>query len=187
MPAYGTVVDGEIVYYGGFQNEAETLIELPYGAAVGWAYYGDPPVLIEPPSFFSYWQSTHFVTNQELFTPYLKSQIRAYRDTKMAEEVEYVGDTTITTICNIDSINALARICNGITVLPTDSGAIKWKNANGEYGSTPASYSDIQGLFKACYEREQWVRSAEKFVLDKHALTPYEFIEEAYDDFDAQL
>ena len=187
MPAYGIVVDGEIIVYNGFQNEEESLMELPEGGARGWGYYGNPPVLIEPPSIFHYWQSTHFVVNQSEFTPYLKSEIRMYRDQKMATLVEYTGDSTITTVSNLDSINALSRICNGLTMMESDTGTIQWKNANGEYGTTPATYKDIQGLFKECYKREQWSRVAEKAILDKHELTPYEFIQDAKDDFDTEL
>lgn len=113
------------------------------------------------------------------------TRLKNYRDSKIEVELSYNNDSDEFNIMNKkESSEALGKICSGLLLIK-DETPVAWKNLDGMY--VEATYSDMQGLFKACYQREQLCRTAEKFVLDKNEVTPYIDIDDAYADFNTQI
>ena len=181
MAKYALVIDGLIDNVG--YEPFEGYVEVPDEAFGGDAFYGDPPVFIPKPTQFHYWTGTTFVLNQAAFTAYLVSQIGFYRDAKTQVNVSYDNGTDEFTVLNDDRTRqALLQKANRLQLEPDET--INFQTVNGYFD---LSIMDIQGLFRACDMRQQDCFDASKYVFDTHAVTPYETIQDAKDDFDSQL
>lgn len=149
----------------------------------GWGSYSY--TLITPPSALIGQPITEKFNGTKWYFEFSTQRLKDYRDSKIWVGLAYTNGVDEFNIINTpEASQALGKICSGLLLIE-DETPIAWKNVDGAY--LEASYSDMQGLFKVCYQREQLCRTAEKFVLDKNEVDPYTDIDDAYSDFDTQI
>lgn len=183
---YRYFYDSEGIYIGG-RYETDPPI-------VGWDTYTltAPPSLIGPSIDYpdellgigtpiERWD----FSKNDWYVPFTLERLKRYRDRKINIIIEYNNGTKIFDIFNsAEASQGLSKICSGM-LLENDNVEIAWKNLNGTY--VDAAYSDLQALFKACYQREQECRMAERAVLSMNDVTPYTDLADASEDFDIEI
>lgn len=110
-------------------------------------------------------------------TEYLISN---YADEYIQQDVSHNGYTLKNTVDNQKRVS----VDLAAWMIDPSIETIKFEH---DGGIDDITYSDLQGLMKCMFAREQSGRKAEAFVLAKHAQTPYTDIQDAYDDFDGEV
>ena len=101
------------------------------------------------------------------FTTQFKADLAQYRDDYIEAELTFNTKTVI----NSNAQRAWLGTLETRWKAENTKALIKFKNVNGSVSD--ASLSDIQGLQKEMFLREQKGREAEAVVLANHAITPY--------------
>lgn len=174
-----------------------------------WPYWNDlisahPTfVYIRPYKQYEYlvWDDINkkWVVDQGLFTPFLLEDIKNRREAGISSEslvelsITPVGKTAPENLgLKADSRTLLAihRKATRIPVVNSSLYTVEYKfETFTSTGSTDIGYRDIDGssihlFFEALDDKNQLFFSAERFVAEKHATTPYDDIELARADFD---
>lgn len=118
---------------------------------------------------------------QERDAPSFEVLINQYRILQTEVQVTY---NSVTILNNQNERNILSRLDGDFKILNDDTFEIDFKNIA---DTKKIKVKDIQGLRKECFILEQQCYSAEAVVLANHISTPYTDIQDAYDDFDAEI
>lgn len=133
------------------------------------------PTRPHQPSEYHYWDGIEeeWVIDQGLFDPVFKEALATYRDGKIENVVTYTnGSSEEFSVTNgARTRAALNDIANAIPLKNDENATVDFKTLD---GFKSMSASDAQGLFLKCVDWQQKCFSAEKAVLEKHELTPYE-------------
>ena len=111
----------------------------------------------------------------------LREWLGDYRDSKIQGILTFAG---IDITCDERSRIAVGRIARKMELDGEDL-PIKWAGPNGQ--QTITSHEQAEGLGNVCFEHEQACFNAFDAVVMIQNVTPYEFIQDAKDDFDTAL
>ena len=181
MAKYALVVNGLIDSIAFSPDPGYVLV--PDNAFPGDAFYGTPPVLIPNPGQFWMWSGTEFVFDEVSFHPYFEEQIALYRDQMSSVNVSFDNGTEEFTVLNDERTRAaLQQKMASLELRPAST--VNFETYGGYYDLTLV---DVSGLFQACDDRQQACFDATKVIKDNHETTPYTNMQDAYNDFDAEL
>lgn len=132
------------------------------------------------PSEYHVWDEVNqeWVVDQLLFTPVLKEELKAYRDSKATEEVTFNGVTANNTV---EERNLIVGIIVYLQAKGEEQ-SLAWKQPNDSF--VLATISDFQGLMLVGGQLTQDAFASEAHVLAQHELVPYASLQDAFDAFD---
>lgn len=126
-----------------------------------------------------------WAVNQTIFTPWLRDQLRMYREEKMLVPVSYNnGIETFTDTLSQETLTALNLIAEGVTVKNNPSRFIDY---DGSEDWATMTVEDAQGFFKAMFAHQQKCFSVNRAVWGNHQITPYTLWDDAKEDFDTAM